>query len=155
MPVKNDSSRYCRSDYTLGVAARMLLLDVCEPGCGYSDHDIPVVVWEALGIQLEAFLAVNEADMGTIEDQFDAEQVAIHWIGSRTGAGIGFWSLALEVGLSDAEREALTRLDSSARSQGSISMYAGDDGNLYLAWNDNPGAWAAAYEAAREAYVYG
>ena len=147
-----DSSNYCRSDATLGYAARMLLLDVCEPGCGYSDHDIPRDVWCELGMQLEAFLAVNDADLGTINDAFDAEQVARHWVGSRNGAGIGFWSLAVETGLTDAEREALTRLDRSAKSQGELRMYAGDDGELHLSWVDRPAAWAEAYDKALEAY---
>ena len=148
--MRNDSTNYCRSDYTLGVAARMLLLDVCEPGSGYGDHDIPSAVWLELGTQIDAFLAVNADDLGAIDDSFDADQVATHWIGSRNGAGIGFWSLACETGITDDEREALTRLDASANSQGEVSMYAGDDAELYLD-STTPAAWVDAYEKVREA----
>lgn len=148
----SDSSKYCRSDYTLGCAARMLLLGVCEPGCGYSDHDIPRAVWSELGKELEAFLTVNADDLGVIDSVFDANQVATHWIGSRNGEGIGFWSLACETGLSDSEREALERLDLSAKSQGECSIYAGDDSELYYQTYDRP-QWQEAYDKAIDAYA--
>lgn len=146
-----NSTNYCRSDATLGHAARMLLLDVCEPGCGYSDHDIPQHVWRDLGVQFEAFLEVAGGDAQLIEDVYDSETIGTHWIGSRNGDGIGFWSLALNQGLDDSDRDALTNLDKLAKSQGQVGMYAGDDASLYLATHA-PLAWITAYETAREAY---
>lgn len=124
-----DTQNYCRSDEALGHAARMLLLDVCDPGCGYSDWDIPAALWRELGEQLDAFMESNADDLMI---GIGTAVLGTHWIGSRTGAGIGFWSLVSEPGWSAGEREALKRLDAAAKAQGHVSMYAGDDNELYL-----------------------
>ena len=150
-----DSKNYCRSDAALGHAVRMLLLGLCEPGCGYSDHDVPQGVWSAVGVEFEAFLAnaSKAGDIGPVYSDHDAQQVAHHWIGSRNGEGIGFWSLALDVDLDGDERAALTRLDKLAKSQGACELFIDDEGEINYHSPDYP-QWEAAYESAREVYVY-
>lgn len=149
-----DSQNHCRSDAALGDAARMLLFDVCEPGNGYSDWDIPNAVWEQLGVEFEAFLSEpqNDADMKYIEVGY--ERAATWWIGDRNGEGIGFQDHYPGV-CPEAykENDAAHRLFKSALSMGPVEMYAGDDNNLYLT-SQLPESWEPLLEAAREKYVY-
>ena len=153
--MRNDSSNYCRSDAALGHAVRMLLLNVCDPGCGYSDHDVPQAVWRAVGTEMEAFMEANAVDLALVDAR--RSEVGSYWVGDRNGDGIGFTDLYLNASHTAAERmafdDACKRLQTSAKSQGPCSLYVGDDSELYYT-SESGKAWEAAYELARIAYVY-
>jgi hypothetical protein len=70
--------------------------------------------------------AIDETNLVNQDSQYNASERAGHdfWL-NRNGHGAGFWD-------GDWKEPAASELDAASKAFGSIDLYVGDDGRLYL-----------------------